>query len=75
LDGIQDVDRVFTAFINGIEPEELEEYIQKISAIFKRKKVFVTGAQLSQIKPKLPANFKVVTDVRAFKKYFGTLDS
>lgn len=75
LDGLRDIDRVFTAFINGIEPEELEDYIQRMSVIFKRKKVFVTGGQISQIKPKLPANFKVVTDVRAFKKYFGTLNA
>lgn len=73
LDGLQDIDRVFTAFINGIESGELEEYIQKMSVVFKRKKVFVTGGQLLQVKPKLPSNFKVVADVRAFKKYFGTL--
>lgn len=75
LDGLQDIDRVFTAFINGIEPEELEEYIKKLSGIFKRKKVFVTGAQVALVKPILPSNFKVVTDVRAFKKYFGTLSA
>ncbi len=75
LDGLQDIDRIFTAFINGIATEELEEYIQKMSAVFKRKKVFVTGAQLAQVKYKLPSNFKVVADVRAFKKYFGTLST
>ncbi len=75
LDGLQNFDRVFTAFTNGIEPEKLEEYIRKMSVIFKRKKVFVTGGQISQIKPQLPANVKVVTDVRTFKKYFGTLSA
>ncbi|KOH46032.1 MerR family transcriptional regulator [Sunxiuqinia dokdonensis] len=73
LDGLQEIDRVFTAFINGIEAAELEEYIQKMSVVFKRKKVFVTGAQIALLKPKLPSNFKVVADVRAFKKYFGSL--
>ncbi|TDN99082.1 MerR family transcriptional regulator [Sunxiuqinia elliptica] len=73
LEGLQKVDRVFTAFINGIEPDELNDYIQQMNAAFKRKKVFVTGAQLSLHHPQLPSNFKVVADIRAFKKYFGTL--
>ncbi|WP_430973974.1 MerR family transcriptional regulator [Sunxiuqinia rutila] len=72
LEGLQKIDRVFTALINGMESEELEAYVQRMSQVFKRKKVFLTGAQVAQIKGKLPSNFKVISDVRAFKKYFGS---
>ncbi|MGQ7871269.1 MerR family transcriptional regulator [Sunxiuqinia sp. sy24] len=75
LDGLQDIDRVFTAFVNGVEPDELEDYLQQMNQVFRRKKVFVTGAQLVQVKGKLPSNFKVVSDLRAFKKYFGSLEN
>lgn len=73
LEGLQKIDAVFTAFINGIEKEEFDGYLAKMEAAFKRKRVFVSGAQLAIHKPKLPANFKVISDVRSFKKYFGQL--
>ncbi|HKJ42911.1 MAG TPA: MerR family transcriptional regulator [Sunxiuqinia sp.] len=73
IDGLQKIDLIFTAFINGIEPEELEEYLNKMDQAFKRKKVFVSGAQLAKHKPKLPSHFKIVTDLKSFKKYFGEL--
>ena len=73
IEGLQKVDLVFTAFINGIEPLEMETYIDKMHKAFKRKRVFVTGAQIANQKPKLPSNFKVITDVKTFKKYFGQI--
>lgn len=73
LEGLQKVDCVFTAFINRTEPKELEGYIHQLHQALKRKKVFITGAQVAQIKASLPSNFKLVTDVRAFKRYFGSL--
>lgn len=75
IDGLQKVDIVFTAFINGIEPDVLEDYLEKMDQAFKRKKVFVSGAQIQRLKPKLPSTFKVVSDVKSFKKYFGELGS
>lgn len=73
MEGLQKIDAVFTAFINGIEKEELDGYLGKMENAFKRKRVFVSGAQLAAQKPKLPANFKVVSDVKSFKKYFNVL--
>ncbi|WP_159520447.1 MerR family transcriptional regulator [Sunxiuqinia indica] len=71
MDGVQQFDRIFTAFINGIDEKELEDYITEMYKAFKRKKIFVTGAQISMVKSKLPSNFKLITDTKAFKKYFG----
>ena len=73
IEGLQKIDHVFTVFINGIEPEDLKDYLAKMDQAFKRKKVFVSGAQIAKLKPKLPSNFKVVSDVKSFKKYFGEL--
>jgi DNA-binding transcriptional MerR regulator len=72
MDGVQPFDRIFTAFINGIDEKELEDYIAEMYKAFKRKKIFVTGAQISMVKSKLPSNFKLITDAKAFKKYFGS---
>ena len=72
MDGVQQFDRIFTAFINGIDEKELEDYIAEMNKAFKRKKIFVTGAQISVVKSKLPSNFKLITDTKAFKKYFGS---
>ncbi|WP_321289733.1 MerR family transcriptional regulator [uncultured Sunxiuqinia sp.] len=72
MDGVQQFDRIFTAFINGIDEKELENYIAEMHKTFKGKKIFVTGAQISVVKSKLPSNFKLITDTKAFKKYFSS---
>lgn len=72
LSGLTDltkVDYVFTAFINAIEKEELEAYFSKLNTVFRKKKIFVTGAQVMKHEPHLPANFRVINQVNTFKKY------
>ncbi len=63
------IDFVFTAFINSVPSEELEEYIASLKNIFSTQKVFVTGWQLQLHHPNLPRNVKIIQDYRDFKKY------
>ena len=71
---IKKPDYIFTAFINALTKTELEDYIKKLSRLEHKKKVFITGRQLKLHEPVLPRNFKVVSDLATFRKYFGILD-
>ncbi len=59
---------VFTAFINSIEKEELENYLQELGAIFRNKKVFISGLQLKLHNPAIPAGFSVIVDYQDFER-------
>lgn len=63
------IDYVFTAFINPLYKEELENYLVKLKDTFQHQKVFITGWQVHQLNPELPRTVKVVKDYRDFKKY------
>lgn len=63
------IDYVFTAFINPLLKEELEDYLVKMKEIFHQQKVFVTGWQIKQLNPELPRSVKIVKDLKEFKKY------
>jgi methanogenic corrinoid protein MtbC1 len=63
------IDYVFTAFINPLYKEELENYLVKLKDTFQHQKVFITGWQVQQLNPELPRTVKVVKDYRDFKKY------
>lgn len=63
------IDFVFTAFINSIEKDELEQYLIDLKALFNKQKIFVTGWQLQVHNPELPRNVKIVKDYKDFKKY------
>jgi len=63
------IDYVFTAFINPIYKEDLENYLVKLKDTFQQQKVFITGWQIQQLNPELPRTVKVVKDYKDFKKY------
>lgn len=65
------VDFIFTAFINSLNKEDLEDYLKRLKEVFPKQKVFITGYQIQQHNPALPRNVKVVKDARDFKKYLG----
>ena len=71
LDPNLDIDFVFTAFINSISLENLENYLVELKEVFQKQKVFITGWQLKIQSPKLPRNVKVVKDYVEFKKFLG----
>ena len=61
------VDMVFTAFLNSMHKQELEDYLNLLKRLFNRQKIFITGLQVQLHEPKLPRNVKVVKDYRDFK--------
>lgn len=71
ISAIKEIDYVFTAFVNSIPPDELEDYLVRLRDCFPKQKVFITGHQVQHNNPELPRNFKTVKDHREFKKYLG----
>ncbi|MGE0021582.1 MAG: MerR family transcriptional regulator [Draconibacterium sp.] len=65
------IDYVFTAFINSVPKDELEEYLVNLKEVFQHQKVFITGWQLQLHMPQLPRSVKIVKDYREFKKFLG----
>ena len=65
------IDYVFTAFINAILKEDLENYLVKLKNTFQQQKVFITGWQVQHSNPELPRGVKIVQDTKDFKKYLG----
>jgi len=62
---------LFTAFINSIEADELEDYLRALKTAFPGRKFLLTGRQLQQHHPHLPRGFKVIETWKDFCKYFG----
>jgi len=65
------VDFVFTAFVNSILKEDLEDYLVQLKEVFPKQKIFITGYQVQEHSPALPRNVKTIKDYQEFKKYFG----
>ena len=63
------IDYVFTAFINPLIKEDLENYLVRLKESFQHQKIFITGWQVKQLIPQLPRTVKVVKDYKEFKKY------
>jgi len=63
------IDYVFTAFINAISKEDLENYLVKLKDAFQHQKIFITGWQVQQHDPALPRSVKIIQDYKVFKKY------
>ncbi len=65
------VDFIFTAFVNSISKDDLENYLVRLKDVFPHQKIFITGHQVQQHQPALPRNVKTIKDYREFKKYLG----
>jgi methanogenic corrinoid protein MtbC1 len=63
------IDSVFTAFVNAIAKEELENFLVKLKNTFQHQWVFITGWQVKENNPVLPRSVKVIQDYKDFKKY------
>ncbi len=70
LHGKLKIDFVFTAFINSIKKEDLENYLSELRELFSGIKIFVTGWQFRLHEPKLPRNVKIIKDQKDFRQYF-----
>lgn len=63
------IDYCFTAFINSVPREDMENYLVSLKELFSSQKIFVTGWQLQLLQPALPRNVKIVKDYKDFRKY------
>jgi DNA-binding transcriptional MerR regulator len=63
------IDYCFTAFINSVSKEDLENYLVSLKELFCKQKIFITGWQLQLHQPALPRNVKIVKDYKEFKKF------
>jgi DNA-binding transcriptional MerR regulator/nitrogen fixation protein len=63
------IDYCFTAFINSVSKEDLENYLVSLKELFGKQKIFITGWQLQLHQPALPRNVKIVKDYKEFKKF------
>ncbi len=65
------IDYVFTALINPLSKDDLENYLVKLKETFQQQKVFITGWQVKLHNPELPRSVKIVQDYKDFTKYLG----
>ena len=63
------IDYVFSAFINAMPKEDLENYLIKLKETFQHQKVFITGWQIQLNNPSLPRSVKIIQDYNDFYKY------
>lgn len=61
-------DFICTSFIYAIEKQNLEQYLIDLAHIFNKKKILVSGRQLSIHKPALPSNVVVIKNSTDFIK-------
>ncbi len=64
------INTIFTAFINSMPKEELENYLESLKELFSDQKIFITGWQLQSHQPAVPRNVKIIKDYRDFRKFF-----
>ena len=65
------IDYVFTALINPLSKDDLENYLVKLKETFQQQKVFITGWQVKLHNPELPRSVKIVQDHKDFTKYLS----
>lgn len=69
----KEVDYILTYFVSALKPEETESYIQKMSTDLAGKQIFVTGWQINNLSPDLPANIRHVKSTEEFKALLPSL--
>ena len=70
ISGREEIHSIFTAFLNSIDKDDLENYLYELRNTFSGRKIFITGYQVMHHQPNLPRNVKVIEDYHDFYKYF-----
>ncbi len=65
------VHSLFTSFVNSIPKDDLQGYLNELSELFQKQRIYVTGGQIQAHKPSLSSKIKIVKNVNDFTKYFG----
>jgi MerR family transcriptional regulator, light-induced transcriptional regulator len=64
---------LMTYFIAALKPQEVKEYVQKISKDLPDRKILVTGLQINELDFTLPGNIFPVKNAEEFKKFLQTI--
>jgi MerR family transcriptional regulator, light-induced transcriptional regulator len=59
-------DYFLAAFANGVEKEKIESYINRLSARFPEKRIFITGHQAVNLSSAIPPNISIVPSATHF---------
>ncbi len=65
---IKQIDFLFTYFVAALSTQEIPVYLDRLSAAFPGKIIYITGIQAHKYKSSLPANVILVRDVKHFKE-------
>lgn len=68
ISGNKQIDLVITVFVNAMEKEEIEKYLDDLCALLKTVPVIVSGLQIRMKKPELPSNVRFIQDAEAFRE-------
>ena len=71
---IRQADYIITYFVAAFDAKQIPSYLEKISAGFDRKDIFIAGYQVSQLEDEnLPQNIKPLQDAEEFKSYLNRI--
>ncbi|MFP4064769.1 MAG: MerR family transcriptional regulator [Bacteroidales bacterium] len=65
---IKQVDYLFTYFVAALSTKEIPVYLDRISAAFPDKIIYITGIQAHKYQSSLPANIVLIANVKHFKE-------
>ncbi len=67
------IDYLLTYFVAAMHPEEIPQYIRKLSDTFTDKTIFVTGKQIQDTNASLPRNVISLKDTETFRQMLDKL--
>lgn len=70
---VRDSDYLFTYFVAAMNPQEIPAYLERLSAAFPAKKIFITGIQVQSCTINLPENIVLIKNVDEFKSILQTI--
>ncbi|NCU32349.1 MAG: helix-turn-helix-type transcriptional regulator [Candidatus Moranbacteria bacterium] len=70
---IRNADYLLTYFVAALAPEEIPDYLNKISRSLPDKKIWITGIQTSIQPLKHPPNVLIIRDVESFKELISKI--
>ncbi|MCT4587822.1 MAG: MerR family transcriptional regulator [Carboxylicivirga sp.] len=73
LSGVRKVDAFVTSFVSARKKEELEQYLKQVEQAIDNGSFFITGLQIKEHQPSVPAQFTIITTSQEFKNGLGKL--
>ncbi|MCT4646656.1 MAG: MerR family transcriptional regulator [Carboxylicivirga sp.] len=73
LSGVRKVDAFVTSFVSARKKEELEQYLKQVEQAIDNGSFFITGLQIKEHQPSVPAQFTIITTSQELKNGLGKL--